>query len=48
MRILLIAGAFNSLTQRVYAELADHGHHMSVECHAATHRSRPSAAMTPT
>ncbi|MFE0377319.1 hydrogenase maturation protein [Streptomyces inhibens] len=31
MRILLIAGAFNSLTQRVYAELGDSGHHMSVE-----------------
>ena len=31
MRILLIAGAFNSLTQRVHAELADRGHHMSVE-----------------
>ncbi|WP_407554543.1 hydrogenase maturation protein [Streptomyces sp. Pv4-95] len=31
MRILLIAGAFNSLTQRVHAELGDRGHHMSVE-----------------
>ncbi|MGP8303774.1 hydrogenase maturation protein [Streptomyces inhibens] len=31
MRILLIAGAFNSLTQRVYAELGDSGHHVSVE-----------------
>ncbi|MGW7574412.1 enoyl-CoA hydratase-related protein [Streptomyces sp. NPDC054765] len=31
MRILLIAGAFNSLTQRVYAELGDSGHHLSVE-----------------
>ncbi|WP_395372667.1 hydrogenase maturation protein [Streptomyces tubercidicus] len=31
MRILLIAGAFNSLTQRVYAELGDHGHQVSVE-----------------
>lgn len=31
MRILLIAGAFNSLTQRVYAELGERGHHLSVE-----------------
>ncbi|MFF7230439.1 enoyl-CoA hydratase-related protein [Streptomyces sioyaensis] len=31
MRILLIAGAFNSLTQRVYAELGDRGHQVSVE-----------------
>ncbi|MFE0188481.1 enoyl-CoA hydratase-related protein [Streptomyces sp. NPDC058989] len=31
MRILLIAGAFNSLTQRVHAELGDGGHHVRVE-----------------
>ncbi|MFJ6749234.1 MULTISPECIES: hydrogenase maturation protein [unclassified Streptomyces] len=31
MRILLITGAFNSLTQRVYAELTDNGHHTTVE-----------------
>ncbi|MFG2138176.1 hydrogenase maturation protein [Streptomyces sp. NPDC048650] len=31
MRILLIAGAFNSLTQRVFAELTDDGHHLAVE-----------------
>ncbi|KIZ16280.1 enoyl-CoA hydratase-related protein [Streptomyces natalensis] len=31
MRILLIAGAFNSLTQRVHAELGDAGHQVSVE-----------------
>jgi putative two-component system protein, hydrogenase maturation factor HypX/HoxX len=31
MRILLIASAYNSLTQRVHAELADHGHELSVE-----------------
>ncbi|MGW1376815.1 hydrogenase maturation protein [Streptomyces sp. NPDC002446] len=31
MRILLIAGAFNSLTQRVYAELGDSGHQVRVE-----------------
>ena len=31
MRILLIASAYNSMTQRVHAELADRGHEMSVE-----------------
>ena len=31
MKILLIASAFNSLTQRVFAELRDHGHHVVVE-----------------
>jgi putative two-component system protein, hydrogenase maturation factor HypX/HoxX len=31
VRILLIAGAFNSLTQRVHAELGDAGHHVRVE-----------------
>ena len=31
MRILLVASAFNSLTQRVYGELADRGHEVSVE-----------------
>jgi putative two-component system hydrogenase maturation factor HypX/HoxX len=31
MRILLLASAFNSLTQRVFAELRDHGHTVSVE-----------------
>ncbi|ARF54004.1 hydrogenase maturation protein [Streptomyces gilvosporeus] len=31
MRILLIAGAFNSLTQRVHAELRDAGHQVAVE-----------------
>ncbi|MET8804010.1 hydrogenase maturation protein [Streptomyces sp. NPDC004546] len=30
MDILLVASAFNSLTQRVYAELTDHGHHVDV------------------
>ena len=30
MRILLIASAFNSLTQRVHAELADDGHELEV------------------
>jgi len=31
VRILLIAGAFNSLTQRVHAELGERGHHLGVE-----------------
>jgi len=31
MRILLMASAYNSLTQRVHAELADRGHELSVE-----------------
>src|SRR5262245_66275687 len=31
MRILLIASAYNSMTERVYAELADLGHEVSVE-----------------
>ena len=31
MRILLIASAYNSLTQRVHAELADRGHEVAVE-----------------
>ncbi|MFH8570143.1 hydrogenase maturation protein [Streptomyces sp. NPDC017993] len=43
MRILLIAGAFNSLTQRVHAELTDRGHHISVELAG---RDTPLAAVT--
>src|SRR6516164_2616050 len=31
MRILLLASAYNSLTQRVHAELADRGHEVAVE-----------------
>jgi len=31
MRILLIASAYNSMTQRVHTELADRGHEVSVE-----------------
>ncbi len=31
MRILLVASGYNSMTQRVHAELADHGHEVSVE-----------------
>ncbi|MEU7380439.1 MULTISPECIES: enoyl-CoA hydratase-related protein [unclassified Streptomyces] len=30
MDILLVASAFNSLSQRVHAELTDHGHHVDV------------------
>ena len=31
MRILLISSAYNSMTQRVHAELADRGHQVAVE-----------------
>ena len=31
MRILLISSAYNSMTQRIHAELADRGHDMAVE-----------------
>ncbi len=31
MRILLLASAYNSLTQRIHAELADRGHEVAVE-----------------
>ena len=31
MRILLLSSAYNSLTQRVHAELADRWHEVSVE-----------------
>ncbi|MEV7520305.1 enoyl-CoA hydratase-related protein [Streptomyces sp. NPDC091371] len=31
MHVLLVASAFNSLTQRVHAELRDHGHSVAVE-----------------
>ena len=30
-RILLLASAYNSMTQRVHTELADRGHEVSVE-----------------
>ncbi|WP_441248066.1 enoyl-CoA hydratase-related protein [Kitasatospora sp. McL0602] len=33
MRILLVASAFNSLTQRVFAELREHGHTLAVHLH---------------
>ncbi|MCK7625132.1 enoyl-CoA hydratase-related protein [Streptomyces sp. RS10V-4] len=44
MRILLIAGAFNSLTQRVHAELSDRGHQLGVEL---VTRDAPLAALVP-
>ncbi|WP_340558509.1 hydrogenase maturation protein [Streptomyces sp. GSL17-111] len=36
MRILLLASAFNSLTQRVFTELVDRGHAVAVELAATT------------
>ncbi|MCB5906150.1 hypothetical protein LIU39_01660 [Streptomyces sp. SF28] len=54
MQILLLAGAFNSLTQRVFAELGDHGHHVSVQLalndaslRDAVHRNRPDLIIAP-
>jgi putative two-component system protein, hydrogenase maturation factor HypX/HoxX len=40
MRILLIASAYNSMTQRVHAELADRGHEVSVELALGDDRMR--------
>ncbi|MFE1443366.1 enoyl-CoA hydratase-related protein [Streptomyces sp. NPDC058739] len=42
MRILLVASAFNSLTQRVHAELRDRGHRVAVEL------ALPDASLTDT
>ncbi|MGV4981231.1 hydrogenase maturation protein [Streptomyces sp. NRAIS4] len=39
MDILLVASAFNSLTQRMYAELTDHGHRVDVVL--ASHGAEP-------
>ncbi|MFI5829053.1 enoyl-CoA hydratase-related protein [Streptomyces sp. NPDC051578] len=54
MRILLVASAFNSLTQRVHAELRDHGHRVAVELALpggsltdATRRHRPDLIIAP-
>ena len=50
MRILLVASAYNSMTQRVNVELADRGHEVSVELTAkagqlaAAEQHRPLAA----
>ncbi|MEU6310921.1 hydrogenase maturation protein [Streptomyces sp. NPDC047014] len=54
MFVLLVASAFNSLTQRVHAELRDHGHRVAVELAvpgtpwaAAVHRHRPDLVLAP-
>ncbi|MEU5085363.1 enoyl-CoA hydratase-related protein [Streptomyces sp. NPDC021356] len=55
MDILLVASAFNSLTQRVYAELTDHGYRVDVvlashgtgPVRAAVARSRPELIIAP-
>jgi putative two-component system hydrogenase maturation factor HypX/HoxX len=54
MRILLISSAYNSLTQRVHAELADRGHEVSVELalgdevmREAVHRFGPDLVVAP-
>ncbi|WP_314177404.1 hydrogenase maturation protein [Streptomyces winkii] len=43
MRILLVASAFNSLTQRVYAELTDLGHELEAVCGAGDDGVREAA-----
>ena len=54
MRILLVASAFNSLTQRVFAELGDRGHHLALETatddealRAAVDRHAPELILAP-
>ncbi|MGW7463986.1 enoyl-CoA hydratase-related protein [Streptomyces xantholiticus] len=54
MRILLVAGAYNSLTQRVHAELRDRRHAVAVEVtphgsavRAAVQRHRPDLVVAP-
>ncbi|MFE5813726.1 enoyl-CoA hydratase-related protein [Streptomyces sp. NPDC056479] len=55
MEILLVASAFNSLSQRVYAELSDHGHRVDVvlashgpaAIRAAVHATRPELIIAP-
>ncbi|CUW26004.1 hydrogenase maturation protein [Streptomyces reticuli] len=55
MNILLIASAFNSLSQRLYAELSDHGHRVDVvlaahgpdPVRAAVHELRPDLIVAP-
>jgi putative two-component system hydrogenase maturation factor HypX/HoxX len=55
MRILLLASAFNSLTQRVFAELRDRGHPVGVELAVgedarltrAVHRHAPELVIAP-
>ncbi|MFB6517134.1 enoyl-CoA hydratase-related protein [Streptomyces sp. NPDC056401] len=54
MHVLLVASAFNSLTQRVHAELRDHGHSVAVELAlpaadlaASVRRHRPELIVAP-
>ncbi|MGW7457292.1 enoyl-CoA hydratase-related protein [Streptomyces sp. NPDC054797] len=54
MHVLLVASAFNSLTQRVHAELRDHGHSVAVELAlpqtdlaGAVARHRPDLVLAP-
>jgi putative two-component system protein, hydrogenase maturation factor HypX/HoxX len=54
VRILLVASAFNSLTQRVHAELTDLGHELDYACggddgalREAVHRHRPELIVAP-
>ncbi|WP_329376517.1 enoyl-CoA hydratase-related protein [Streptomyces sp. NBC_01351] len=54
MHVLLVASAFNSLTQRVHAELRDHGHSVAVELALpsadladAVRRHRPDLVVAP-
>jgi putative two-component system hydrogenase maturation factor HypX/HoxX len=54
MRILLLASAYNSLTQRVHVELADRGHEVAVELalgdevmRGAVRRHRPDLIIAP-
>ncbi|UFR00424.1 hydrogenase maturation protein [Streptomyces sp. Go40/10] len=55
MNILLVASAFNSLSQRLYAELSDHGHQVDVvlaahgpdPVRAAVHETRPDLVVAP-
>ncbi|MFD7258192.1 enoyl-CoA hydratase-related protein [Streptomyces sp. NPDC059874] len=54
MHVLLVASAFNSLTQRVHAELRDHGHGVAVELAlpsvdlaGAVRRHRPDLVVAP-
>ncbi|MBL1082528.1 hydrogenase maturation protein [Streptomyces actinomycinicus] len=55
MNILLVASAFNSLSQRLYAELSDHGHQVDVvlathgpdPVRAAVHELRPDLIVAP-
>ncbi|MFJ3631417.1 enoyl-CoA hydratase-related protein [Streptomyces sp. NPDC090112] len=54
MYVLLVASAFNSLTQRVHAELRDRGHRVAVELAVpgtawpeAVHRHRPDLVLAP-